>query len=73
MDNLKTYTLEYWREDKWFVGRIVEIPGLFSQGESLDELQSNLYDAYFLMLEDGIPPEGVETELEEFEVEEIEE
>lgn len=70
MDNIKKYTLEYWREDDWFVGRIVEIPGLFNQGKSLDELVGNLYDAYFLMMEEGIPPEGVETELMEFEVEE---
>jgi predicted RNase H-like HicB family nuclease len=70
MDDIKSYTLEYWREDDWFVGRIVEIPGLFNQGKSLDELVGNLYDAYFLMMEEGIPPEGVETELMEFEVEE---
>ncbi|MGC9314773.1 MAG: type II toxin-antitoxin system HicB family antitoxin [bacterium] len=70
MDEVKAYTLEYWREDDWFVGRIVEIPGLFNQGKSLDELIGNLYDAYFLMMEEGVPPEGVETELMDFEVEE---
>ncbi len=70
MDDIKVYTLEYWREDDWFVGRIVEFPGLFNQGKTLDELIGNLYDAYFLMIEEGVPPEGTETELIEFEVDE---
>lgn len=67
---IKELTLEYWRDGKWFVGRIVEIPGLYSQGESLDELQSNLYDAYYLMAEDGIPPKGTDVVRIAFEIEE---
>ncbi len=67
---IKELTLEYWRDGKWFVGRIVEIPGLYSQGESLDELQSNLYDAYYLMAEDGIPPKGTDVVRIVFEIEE---
>ncbi|MCD6502197.1 type II toxin-antitoxin system HicB family antitoxin [bacterium] len=67
---IKELTLEYWRDGKWFVGRIVEIPGLYSQGESLDELQSNLYDAYYLMTEDGIPPKGTDVVRIAFEIEE---
>jgi hypothetical protein len=27
------FTLEYWKDGSWFVGRLVEIPGIFSQGE----------------------------------------
>ena len=44
-------TLEYWKDEGWFVGRIVEVPGVFSQGETLDELKHNIQDAYSLMLE----------------------
>jgi predicted RNase H-like HicB family nuclease len=44
-------TLEYWEDEGWFVGRIVEVPGVFSQGESLDELKGNIQDAYKLVLE----------------------
>ena len=66
---IKEYTLEYWREDDWFVGRIVEVPGLFSQGKSLDELEMNLYDAYYLMIDEGIPPEGTEVTEKVWEVE----
>jgi len=42
-------TLEYWEDDGWFVGRLVEVPGVFSQGETFDELKENIQDAYALM------------------------
>ena len=44
------FTLEFWRDGRWFVGRLVEVPGVFSQGESLDELRENIQDAYDLMV-----------------------
>lgn len=40
------FTLEYWQDDGWFVGRLREVPGVFSQGESLEELEENIEDAY---------------------------
>ena len=47
----KTLTLEYWTEDGWFIGRMKEIPSVFSQGETMEELEENIRDAYELMLE----------------------
>ncbi|MGQ9508663.1 MAG: type II toxin-antitoxin system HicB family antitoxin [Thermodesulfobacteriota bacterium] len=47
----KTFTLEYWIDDDWFVGRLKEIPSVFSQGETLEELEENIRDAYQLMLD----------------------
>ena len=44
-------TLEYWEDDGWFVGRLVEVPSIFSQGETLEELKENIQDAYKLMLD----------------------
>ena len=44
-------TLEYWEDEGWLVGRLVEVPGVFSQGETIEELKSNIEDAYKLMLE----------------------
>ena len=40
------FTLEYWEDDGWFVGRLKEVPGVFSQGETLQELEENIEDAY---------------------------
>lgn len=46
---LRQFTLEYWLDDGWYVGKLKEVPGVFSQGESLEELESNIRDAYRLM------------------------
>jgi len=47
----ETKTLEYWQDDGWYVGRLQEIPGVFSQGETMEELKANIEDAYELMME----------------------
>ncbi len=44
-------TLEYWIDDDWFVGRLKEVPGVFSQGETLEELEENIQEAYTLISE----------------------
>ena len=43
---MQRFTLEYWEDEGWYVGRLVEIPGVFSQGETLEELKENVQDAY---------------------------
>jgi predicted RNase H-like HicB family nuclease len=45
----RSFTLEYWLDDGWYVGRLKEVPGVFSQGETLEELEANIEDAYDLM------------------------
>ena len=46
------FTLEYWMDDNWYVGKLKEIPGIFSQGETLHELEDNIRDVYQMILED---------------------
>ena len=48
----KHFTLEYWIDEGWYVGKLREVPGVFSQAETLDELEANIREAYSLMLED---------------------
>lgn len=48
----RQFTLEYWIDDSWYVGKLREIPGIFSQGESLEELEENIKNAYQLTLEE---------------------
>ena len=48
----KTFTLEYWIDDSWYIGRLKEVPGVFSQGENLQELEENIRDAYKMVLKD---------------------
>jgi len=44
------FTLEYWEDDNWFVGKLKEIPGVFSQGKTIEELKENIIDAYHMMV-----------------------
>lgn len=48
-----SFTLEYWQDDGWYVGKLKEVPGVFSQGATLKELEENICDAYQLLLEDA--------------------
>lgn len=48
----QSFVLEYWHDEDWLVGRLKGIPGVFSQGQTLDELEDNIRDAYKLMSED---------------------
>ena len=52
------FTLEYWIDEGWYVGRLEEVPGVFSQGETLEELEENIKEAYSLMMgeEEVLPP-----------------
>jgi predicted RNase H-like HicB family nuclease len=50
------FTLEYWPDGEFVVGRLVEVPSVFSQGETLELLRENIKDAYELMVtQDRIP------------------
>jgi predicted RNase H-like HicB family nuclease len=58
------FTLEYWITQEWYVGKLKEVPGVFSQGKTLDELEENVRDAYAMMMEDDsadMPRAGVHT------------
>ena len=46
------FTLEYWIDDDWYVGKLKEVPGVFSQGETLEELEENIRDTYTLMIKE---------------------
>ena len=48
----KFFTLEYWTDDNWYVGRLKDVPGVFSQGKSIEELKTNINDAYNLIIDE---------------------
>ncbi len=45
----------YWKGEKFWLGKILEHPEIMSQGETVEELEENLKDAYKLMLMDDVP------------------
>ena len=57
-------TMLYWKSDKFWLGKLLEHPEIMTQGETLEELEENIKDAYLLMAMDDVP--------EEYEMKEIE-
>ena len=47
---MKQFTLEYWKDEDWYVGRLIEVPGVFSQGETIEALKKNIQDAYQMVV-----------------------
>lgn len=53
----KNLTLIYWKGDKFWLGKLLEYPDIMTQGETLEELEENIKDAYQLMVMDDVPTE----------------
>jgi predicted RNase H-like HicB family nuclease len=52
----RQFTLEYWRDGAWFVGRLIEVPSVFSRRTTLTELNENIQEVYKLMVSKERPP-----------------
>ncbi len=48
-------TMIYWKGEKFWLGKILEHPEIMTQGESIEELEENLKDAFRSMLMDDVP------------------
>ncbi len=52
---MKKMTMIYWKDGEFWLGKLLEHPEIMTQGYSLEELEENLRDAYFLMAMDDVP------------------
>lgn len=43
-------TMIYWKAEKFWLGKLLERPEIMTQGETLEELEENIKDAYQLMV-----------------------
>jgi predicted RNase H-like HicB family nuclease len=48
-------TLVYWKSDHFWLGKLLEYPEIMTQGETLEELEENIRDAYYLMVLEDVP------------------
>ena len=56
------FDLHYWQDEGWYVGQLRGVPGVFSQGETLEELEENIRDAYRMMVAEEVqPPPNAQT------------
>ena len=52
---MQKLTMIYWQDGQFWLGRILEHPEIMTQGETIEELEENLKDAYRLMVLDEVP------------------
>lgn len=45
----------YWKGEKFWLGKLLEHPEIMTKGETLEELEENIKDAYLLI--EGVPEE----------------
>jgi len=45
----------YWKSDKYWLGKLLEHPEIMTQGETLEDLEENIKDAYIMMAMDDVP------------------
>lgn len=48
-------TMIYWKGEKFWLGKVLEHPEIMTQGETVEELEENLKDAFRLMAFDEVP------------------
>ena len=54
---LAKMNMVYWKGEQFWVGKLIEHPEIMSQGETLEELEANIKEAYLLMAMDDVPEE----------------
>ena len=52
-------TMLYWKSDKFWLGKLLEHPEIMTQGETIEELEENIKDAYLLMAIDSMCPKNI--------------
>ena len=48
-------TMVYWKSERFWLGKLLEHPEIMTQGETLEELEENLKDAYRMMVWEDVP------------------
>jgi len=45
----------YWKGEKFWVGKLLDHPEIMTQGETLEDLEENMKDAYTMMTMEDVP------------------
>lgn len=52
---VNNYHLIYWKSEHFWLGKLLEYPEIMTQGETLEELEENIRDAYQAIILDDVP------------------
>jgi predicted RNase H-like HicB family nuclease len=48
-------TMIYWKGEQFWLGKLREHPEMMTRGETLEELEENLKDAYRMLIMEDVP------------------
>lgn len=51
----KRFTMIYWKGEIFWLGKLLEHPEIMTQGETLEESEENMKDAYRMMVMEDVP------------------
>lgn len=51
----KHLTMIYWKGEQFWLGKLLEYPEIMTQGETVEELEENLKDAYLAIIMEDVP------------------
>ncbi len=51
----RRFTMVYWKGERFWLGKLLERPEIMTQGETPEELEENLKDAYLTMAMEDVP------------------
>jgi predicted RNase H-like HicB family nuclease len=51
----QTLTMVYWKGERFWLGKLLQHPEIMTQGETLEELEKNLRDAFRATVMDEVP------------------
>jgi predicted RNase H-like HicB family nuclease len=60
---MPTVTMVYWKGERFWLGKLLEHPEIMSQGDTLEDLEEHLKDAYRLLVLDDVPADAQVKEL----------
>jgi predicted RNase H-like HicB family nuclease len=61
---MPTVTMVYWKDEQFWLGKLLQYPEVMTQGETIEELEENLRGACRLMVLADVPDDACIKELE---------
>jgi predicted RNase H-like HicB family nuclease len=61
---MPTVTMVSWKGERFWLGKLLQYPEVMTQGETIEELEENLRDAYRLLVLADVPDDARVKELE---------
>jgi predicted RNase H-like HicB family nuclease len=56
-------TMVYWKGEQMWLGKLLEFPDVMTQGETVEELEENIKDAYRVLILEDVPADHLTKEI----------